>query len=116
MGDHVKNIMLNMYPKRKSPIPSNIEDEDIQMPHPMEIETTTEGISGSKMADKWIFSLCIAGISVFLFSSFFLDFVDDVCMKRDTTAFNTKGEPSIKLIAVIFTIILLISRTFFSLV
>jgi hypothetical protein len=42
-----------------------------------------------------MFSAIIAAICVFLFSSFFLDFVDEICMKRDTTAFNSKGEPKI---------------------
>ena len=28
MSDQVKNIMLNMYPKRKVPLPSNPEDEE----------------------------------------------------------------------------------------
>jgi hypothetical protein len=30
MSDQVKNIMLNMYPKRKVPLPSNPEDEEEQ--------------------------------------------------------------------------------------
>jgi hypothetical protein len=115
MSDQVKNIMLNMYPKRKVPLPSNPEDEeDIQITqeqpfiHPENRK--------NKITDKWMFSAIIAAVCVFLFSSFFLDFVDDICMKRDTSAFNSKGEPKLHLIAVIFTIILLLTRTFFSLV
>ena len=76
----------------------------------------TERVSGNKQLNKWMFSAIIAASCVFLFSSFFLDFVDEICMKRDTTAFNSKGDPKIHLIIVIFTIILLLTRTFFSLV
>jgi len=110
MSDQVKNIMLNMYPKRKVPLPSNPEeDEEPQIYHqPL--------IQDNKLTDKWMFSAIIAAVCVFLFSSFFLDFVDEICMKRDTSAFNSKGEPKLYLIAVIFTIILLLTRTFFSLV
>ena len=116
MSDQVKNIMLNMYPKRKVPIAS--EEEEIPSPiyHPMMREERNGFLSGDKQVNKWMFSAIIAGICVFLFSSFFLDFVDEICMKRDTTAFNSKGDPKVHLIAVIFTIILLLTRTFFSLV
>lgn len=110
-SDQVKNIMLNMYPKRKvSSIPEEDENNVIISQETPFVNTK------NKMNDKWLFSAIIAGISVFLFSSFFLDFVDDICMKRDTSAFNSKGEPKLYLIAVIFTIILLLTRTFFSLV
>ena len=110
MSDQVKNIMLNMYPKRRVPV----EQEEEPM---IEQEPVNYGkIKDNKVTDKWMFSAIIAAICVFLFSSFFLDFVDDICMKRDTSAFNSKGEPRIQLITVIFTIILLLTRTFFSLV
>ena len=118
MSDQVKNIMLNMYPKRKAPLPS--EEDEVPSPiyedHPMMKPEQNSFLSGDKQVNKWMFSAIIAGICVFLFSSFFLDFVDEICMKRDTTAFNSKGDPKIHLIAVIFTIILLLTRTFFSLV
>lgn len=115
MSDQVKNIMLNMYPKRKVPLPSNPEEEEdtiISEEQPF----THPNNKKNKITDKWMFSAIIAAISVFLFSSFFLDFVDDICMKRDTSAFNSKGEPKLYLITVIFTIIFLLTRTFFSLV
>ena len=112
MSDQVKNIMLNMYPKRKAPLPSNPEDEEGIQEQPFIHPENRK----NKITDKWMFSAIIAAVCVFLFSSFFLDFVDDICMKRDTSAFNSKGEPKIHLVAVIFTIILLLTRTFFSLV
>ena len=110
MSDQVKNIMLNMYPKRKVPLPSNPEEDEEPQIYQQPL------IQDNKLTDKWIFSAIIAAVCVFLFSSFFLDFVDEICMKRDTSAFNSKGEPKLYLIAVIFTIILLLTRTFFSLV
>jgi hypothetical protein len=114
MSDQVKNIMLNMYPKRKVPI----EEEEIPSPVYQDQQLLEQNslLSGDKQVNKWMFSAIIAAVCVFLFSSFFLDFVDDICMKRDTTAFNSKGDPKLHLIAVIFTIILLLTRTFFSLV
>jgi hypothetical protein len=110
MSDQVKNIMLNMYPKRRVPVEQEQEEPMIQEP------VNYGQIKDNKVTDKWMFSAIIASICVFLFSSFFLDFVDDICMKRDTSAFNSKGEPRLNLIIVIFTIILLLTRTFFSLV
>jgi hypothetical protein len=111
MPDQLKNIMLNMYPKRRAPI--EVEEPVINEEEPI---VDYESSKDSKVIDKWMFSAIIAAICVFLFSSFFLDFVDDICMKRDTSAFNSKGEPRIQLITVIFTIILLLTRTFFTLV
>jgi len=114
MADQVKNIMLNMYPKKRVLQPSNPEEEEIPSPMFQEHPLTNRG--GDKQLNKWMFSAIIAASCVFLFSSFFLDFVDEICMKRDTTAFNSKGDPKLHLIFVIFTIILLLTRTFFSLV
>jgi hypothetical protein len=117
MDKDVKNIMLNLYPKRSAPIPSNpdIEEEPerVEFIHPVMLRDTEESSNVSK---KWFFSVIIAGISVFLFSSFFLDVIDDVCMRRDTTVFDSKGDPKMTLVLVIFTIIMLITRTFFSLI
>jgi hypothetical protein len=107
-----KNIMLNLYPKRVIPQEQMIQEEEetvTQQPHYEEFNDT------GKMTDKWIYSAIIGGISVFLFSSFFLDVIDDICMKRDTSAFNSKGDPKFTLIIVIFIVITLVSRTFFSL-
>jgi hypothetical protein len=117
MDKDVKNIMLNLYPKRTVPIPSNPdideEPERQEFVHPVMLRDTDES---SNISKKWFFSAIIAGISVFLFSSFFLDVIDDICMRRDTTVFNSRGDPKMTLIIVIFTIILLITRTFFSLI
>ena len=117
MSDQVKTIMLNMYPKKRDLPQAVPEDEEIPSPlfHQQPF-MASEGLTGDKQVNKWMFSAIIAATCVFLFSSFFLDFVDEICMKRDTTAFNSKGDPKLQLIIVIFTIILLLTRTFFSLV
>ena len=115
MGDNVKNIMLNLYPKRAVPSDPELdmEPERQEFIHPVMLKNKKVG---ETMGKKWFFSAIIAGISIFLFSSFFLDAIDDICMRRDTTVFNSGGDPKIGLIIVIFTIILLITRTFFSLI
>ena len=117
MDNDVKNVMLNLYPKRNFPVSSDPEmDEEPERQdfvHPVMLRNKNVG---KTMGKKWFFSAIIAGISIFLFSSFFLDAIDDICMRRDTTVFNSGGDPKIGLIIVIFTIILLITRTFFSLI
>ena len=117
MDNNVKNAMLSLYPKRKFPVPSDPEmDEEPERQefiHPVMLKNKNVE---NTMGKKWFFSAIIAGISVFLFSSFFLDVIDDICMRRDTTVFNASGDPKIGLIVVIFTIIFLITRTFFSLI
>ncbi len=113
MDKDVKNIMLNLYPKRPSNPETDEEPERADFIHPVILKEEEDYSKGTK---KWGFSAIIAGISVFLFSSFFLDLIDDVCMRRDTTVFNSSGDPKATLIIVIFTIILLMTRTFFSLI
>jgi hypothetical protein len=117
MDNNVKNAMLSLYPKRNFPVPSDPEtDEEPERQefiHPVMLKNKNVE---NTMGKKWFFSAIIAGISVFLFSSFFLDVIDDICMRRDTTVFNASGDPKISLVVVIFTIILLITRTFFSLI
>ena len=112
MDNQVKNIMLNMYPKKE---PQYIEEGENELPepsfqHPIMMKSDNIEIK------KWAYAGLIGAISVFLFSSFFLDVIDDICMRRATTVFNSRGDPKMTLILVIFTIILLISRTFFSLI
>lgn len=115
----VKEIMLNLYPKKKM-IPVEEEDENptpyYELQQKMLDESSKGFFSDNKEIDKWIFSSILAGISVFLFSSFFLDFVDDVCMKKDISAFNSKGEPKMRLSLTIFIILVLITRVVFSLI
>jgi len=112
MDNQVKNIMLNMYPKKE---PQYIEEGENELPepsfqHPIMMKSDNIEIK------KWVYAGLIGAISVFLFSSFFLDFVDEICMKRDTSAFNSSGDPKMILILTIFVILTLISRTIFSLI
>ena len=112
MDNQVKNIMLNMYPKKE---PQYIEEGENELPepsfqHPIMMKSDNIEIK------KWAYAWLIGAISVFLFSSFFLDFVDEICMKRDTSAFNSSGDPKMILILTIFVILTLISRTIFSLI
>jgi len=112
MDNQVKNIMLNMYPKKE---PQYIEEGENELPEPSfqhPIMMKSDNIEIKKWADAGL----IGAISVFLFSSFFLDFVDEICMKRDTSAFNSSGDPKMILILTIFVILTLISRTIFSLI
>jgi len=74
MDNDVKNVMLNLYPKRKFPVPSDPEMDDEperqEFIHPVMLKNKSVA---ENMSKKWFFSAIIAGISIFLFSSFFLD-------------------------------------------
>lgn len=114
MDNQVKNIMLNMYPKKEPQYieegenDTNLVEQSFQ--HPIMMKGDNIELK------KWAYAGLIGAISVFLFSSFFLDFVDEICMKRDTSAFNSSGDPKMVLILTIFVILTLISRTIFSLI
>ena len=114
MDSQVKNIMLNMYPK--SQISEEVEVENGVVEQHFQHPVMMMENKGNDELKKWAYAGLIGALSVFLFSSFFLDMVDELCMRRDATVFNSSGDPKVTLIIVIFTIILLITRTFFSLI
>ena len=120
----VRDIMLNAYPKKII-----IEEE---------VNQNTAGTAANNLAysqqkyaqqqyaqvskqnfqdngkKKWILSLLISSISVFLFSSFFLTFIDDICMKKEVSLFDINGKPKTTLIVAIFLILLIFTRICFS--
>jgi len=114
MDSQVKNIMLNMYPK--SQISEEVEVENGVVEQHFQHPVMMMENKGNDELKKWAYAGLIGALSVFLFSSFFLDFVDEICMKRDTSAFNSNGDPKMFLILSIFIILTLISRTIFSLI
>jgi hypothetical protein len=63
---------------------------------------------------KTIFSLLIGLISVTLFSQYFLNMVENLCIKKNISAFDINGRPKKKLLFILFLIIIIVSRIFFS--
>lgn len=70
----------------------------------------------SKNTKKWMFSLLISIFSVFLFSSFFLSFIDNVCMRQELYLFDANGTPKPILLIILFVILLCFSRISFEFV
>ena len=62
---------------------------------------------------KWVFALMISIFSVFLFSGFFLSFIDDVCMKKEVYLFESNGSPKPTLLIILFVILISFSRILF---
>jgi|688.fasta_scaffold179082_3 hypothetical protein len=62
---------------------------------------------------KWVFALMISIFSVFLFSGFFLSFIDDVCMKKEVYLFDSNGSPKPTLLIILFVILISFSRILF---
>ena len=65
---------------------------------------------------KWLFALMISIFSVFLFSGFFLSFIDDVCMKKEMYLFDANGSPKPMLLIILFVILICFSRILFEFV
>jgi hypothetical protein len=55
----------------------------------------------------------ISIFSVFLFSGFFLSFIDDVCMKKEVYLFESNGSPKPTLLIILFVILISFSRILF---
>jgi hypothetical protein len=72
-------------------------------------------VTSQRIIDKKIiFSLLIGLISVGLFSQYFLNVVENLCIKKNVSAFDINGRPKKKLLFVLFFIIVIVSRIFFS--
>lgn len=137
----IRDLMLNMYPQKNQKstskfgtevtIQSNDEDFGSEPPifnhqqvppktqiglyndtfvHPVIKRDQTQMTSNIK---KWLFSLMISMFSVFLFSGFFLSFIDDVCMKREIYFFDANGSPKPTLLIILFVILICFSRILF---
>lgn len=122
--EKTKDIMLKLYPNQTPNKTSNSQrDEERvsvrqQLPHfrpnssappfmAQQIKKT------STVSKKWYISLALAGLSVLLFSSFSLNFLDDICSRKNIEAFDKKGDPNPLLLLILFTFLVIVSRTLF---
>jgi len=115
----VREIMLNAYPKK---IIVEEEINEVAAGNASNNLAYTQQryaqkkipLDNSNGKKKWILALIISSVSVFLFSSFFLTFVDDICMKKEISLFDINGKPKTTLIITIFLILLIFTRICFS--
>ena len=140
----VRDLMLNLYPSKDTVQISghkvhasrkNDEDEDSNTQH---IRHSTKNLNITQIGThndtfihpylkkqqsemsvnlkKWVFALMISIFSVFLFSGFFLSFIDDVCMKKEIFLFDSNGSPKPTLLIILFVILISFSRILFEFV
>jgi hypothetical protein len=115
----VREIMLNAYPKK---IIVEEEINEVAAGNASNNLAYTQQryaqkkipLDNSNGKKKWILALIISSVSVFLFSSFFLTFIDDICMKKEISLFDINGKPKTTLIITIFLILLIFTRICFS--
>ena len=107
----LQTVMLNLYPKRKV---VRFEDEVTEHSfHTEEEEPSFEHIhthienEGSR---KWKIALILSVASLLLFSSFFLNFVDELCITKNISVFDEKGEPKLMLLTCIGIVLFLFNR------
>jgi len=111
----VREIMLNAYPKK---IIVEEEINEVAAGNASNNLAYTQQryaqkkipLDNSNGKKKWILALIISSVSVFLFSSFFLTFIDDICMKKEISLFDINGKPKTTLIISIFLILLIFTR------
>ena len=136
----IQDLMINMYPKRQiqedtqtTPIhgigkindishksqpndASKMMRQHVNIDPLNKISNKNNGVNKQSVVGKqMIFSLLIGIISVGLFSQFFLNVVENICIKKNISAFDINGRPKKKLLLVLFFIIVIVSRIFFSL-
>ena len=115
----VREIMLNAYPKK---IIVEEEINEVAAGNASNNLAYTQQryaqkkipLDNSNGKKKWILALIISSVSVSLFSSFFLTFIDDICMKKEVSLFDINGKPKTTLIITIFLILLIFTRICFS--
>jgi len=122
--EKTKDIMLKLYPSQSFNKPLNNQNNEerlnMEQSHPyfrpksslhpfmnQQIKKT------STVSKKWYISLVLAGLSVLLFSSMTLNFLDDICSRKNIEAFDKKGDPKPLLLLILFILLVLVSRILF---
>lgn len=108
----LQTVMLNLYPKRKvvrfdEEIHEHnyqIDEDEPLFEQPMILSENNEGVR------KWKIALILSIASLILFSSFFLNFVDELCITKNISVFDEKGEPKLMLLACIGIVLFLFNR------
>ncbi len=120
--EQLKNIMISMYPKKDPEsfkkqqeiiFPSEVEEnEDLFIDSIEEPQQYQESVKHDTKTSKkkWTYSIIIAFVSVMLFSSFVLNILDDMCIKKNINVFDEKGEPTFSLLICIFLVLVLTNR------
>ena len=107
-----KQIMLNMFPKKQETVQQQPQyQQPRQYHHP---STMFEQINGynvmSNNVKKWYIAIMISMFSIFLLSSFSLNFIDEFCAKQNIEAFDYKGDPKKILIITMFLFLFVFTR------
>jgi hypothetical protein len=119
-NEKTKDIMLKLYPTQSSP-----QESKPQLPAPKEEKTqaifrpkhsahpfiTNQIKKTSSESKKWYISIILACLSTFLFSFPSLNFLDDICARKNIEAFDKKGDPKLLLLLVLFILLVFVSRT-----
>ena len=60
---------------------------------------------------KWYIAIVIGVFAAILLSSFSLDFIDEFCAQKNVAAFDTKGNPNMKLMVVLLLFLIAFIRS-----
>lgn len=112
-NDETDDITQNIRHSAKKLNTTQIGTHNDTFIHPYLKKQQTEMSTNLK---KWVFALMISIFSVFLFSGFFLSFIDDVCMKKEVYLFESNGSPKPTLLIILFIILISFSRILFEFV
>jgi hypothetical protein len=111
-SERSKEIMLSMFPNKQQ---TEKQRQPLYQPtkvHPM-LQTQHNRQhynSMNKDIKKWYVAAMISLFAIFVLSSFSLNFIDDLCARKNIEAFTDKGDPKIHLIIVLFLFIFVFSR------
>ena len=118
-----KDIMLNLFPQSKPPPPQLRETTGLQpqmtqyqappqmnRPQYFNPNLFPKSKQESTNSKKWYIAIVIAILSVFIFSSVSLNFLDDVCAQKNIEAFDKRGDPQLSLLVVLFLFLLSVTR------
>ena len=89
------------------------ESENREFVHPLYKKSSQDNSTNKK---KWMFSFFLAACATFVFSRFFLSFLDEMCLKKEISMFDASGQPKLILIMVIFATLLVLNRISFALI
>lgn len=113
-----KDIMFNLFPKKEPVIPSTPPQKNVPFTnmeryhnHRHHEKNPSEASVADNSMKKWYIAIVIGVFAAILLSSFSLDFIDEFCAQKNVAAFDTKGNPNMKLMVVLLLFLIAFIRS-----
>jgi len=102
--EQLRNIIINLNKNQ------NVTDTNDIIPQQTDPYGSFMKRRGDINQKKWGYAILMSLFATFIFSSIFLTFLDDICIKKDVNILDMNGNPKIVVIIILFGLVLSLNR------